>query len=108
MSHLQANGFRVEATNVSDAQLTAIAAQAGVTPALSSCHTATVAGYTVVGHVPAADIHRMLKEKPAITGITVPGMPIGSPGMEQGNMRQPYDTLAFTKGSGTSVFARHR
>ena len=72
MSHLQANGFRVEATNVSDAQLNAISMQAGVTPNLSSCHTATVNGYTVVGHVPAADIHRMLKEKPAITGITVP------------------------------------
>ena len=84
MEHLRANGFQVEAQNVSDAQLNAVAIQGGVTDDLSSCHTAKVGGYTVEGHVPAADIQRMLKEKPAIAGIAVPGMPMGSPGMEQG------------------------
>lgn len=108
MDHLRANGFRVEAKDVSDAQLMAISMQKGVTDDISSCHTATVEGYTVVGHVPAADIHRLLKEKPAVLGLSVPGMPIGSPGMEQGNMKQPFDTVAFTKDGKRTVFARHR
>jgi hypothetical protein len=97
----------VEAHDVSDARLTAVATQSGVTDDLRSCHTAKVGGYTVEGHVPAADIQKMLKERPKITGIAVPGMPIGSPGMEQGGQKQPYATVAFTKGGGTSVYARH-
>jgi hypothetical protein len=108
MDHLRANGFRVEAKDVSDSQLTAISMQNGVTDDISSCHTAKVGAYTVVGHVPAADIHRMLKEKPAILGISVPGMPMGSPGMEQGNMKQPFDTVAFTKDGKRTVYASHR
>jgi hypothetical protein len=98
----------VEAQNVSDAQLSAVARQGGVTDELSSCHTAKVGGYTVEGHVPAADIQRMLKEKPAIAGIAVPGMPQGSPGMEQGGMKDPFDTVAFTKDGKTTVYAKHR
>ena len=81
--------------------------QGGVTDDLSSCHTAKVGGYTVEGHVPAADIQRMLKEKPAIAGIAVPGMPMGSPGMEQGGIKQPYSTIAFTKDGKRTVFAKH-
>jgi hypothetical protein len=98
----------VEARNVSDAQLQAVSMQAGVTSDLSSCHTAKVAGYTVEGHVPAADIQKMLKDKPAIAGIAVPGMPMGSPGMEQGGRKDPFDTIAFTKDGTKSVYARHR
>ena len=98
----------MEAQNVSDSQLQAVAAQGGVTDGLSSCHTAKVGGYTVEGHVPAADIQRMLKEKPAIAGIAVPGMPMGSPGMEQGGRKDPFDTIAFTKDGKTSVYAKHR
>ncbi len=82
--------------------------QGGVTDDLSSCHTAKVGGYTVEGHVPAADIQRMLKEKPAIAGIAVPGMPQGSPGMEQGGMKDPFDTVAFTKDGKKTVYAKHR
>jgi hypothetical protein len=67
-----------------------------------------VDGYVVEGHVPAADIQKMLKERPKITGIAVPGMPMGSPGMEQGGRKDPYDTVAFTKGGATSVYQRHR
>jgi hypothetical protein len=74
-----------------------------VTDDLRSCHTAKVDGYTVEGHVPAADIQKMLKERPKFTGISVPGMPVGSPGM-----KQPYDTVAFTKGGAKTVYARHR
>jgi hypothetical protein len=93
---------------VSDAQLSAIKLREGVTDSLESCHTAKIGDYTVEGHVPAADIKRMLAEKPKIAGIAAPGMPAGSPGMEQGGMRQAYDVVAFTKDGKTTVFARHQ
>jgi len=108
VEHLRAHGFQVEAQNVSDPQLNAVAAQGGVADDLRSCHTAKVGGYTVEGHVPAADILRMLKEKPAIAGISVPGMPMGSPGMEQGGRKEPFDTVAFTKDGKKTVFEKHR
>jgi len=108
VDHLRANGFQVEAQNVSDAQLNAVAVQGGVSDDLRSCHTAKVGGYTVEGHVPAADIKKMLAEKPAIAGIAVPGMPMGSPGMEQGGRKDPFDTIAFTKDGKKTVYARHR
>jgi hypothetical protein len=98
----------VEAQNVTDMQLNAVAIQGGVTDDLRSCHTAKVNGYTVEGHVPAADIHRLLKEKPAVAGLAVPGMPMGSPGMEQGGRKDPFDTIAFTKNGQKSVFEKHR
>lgn len=107
MEHLRANGFQVEAQNVSDARLLAIESEAGVSNDLSSCHTAKVDGYVVEGHVPAADIQRMLQERPPITGIAVPGMPTGSPGMAQGGRKDPYDVIAFTKDGRRSVFAKH-
>ncbi len=107
MEHLRANGFQVEAQNVSDARLLAIESEAGVSNDLSSCHTAKVGGYVVEGHVPAADIQRMLKERPPIAGIAAPGMPTGAPGMEQGGRKDPYDVIAFTKGGRRSVFAKH-
>jgi hypothetical protein len=108
VEHLRAHGFQVEAQNVSDPQLNAVAAQGGVGDDLRSCHTAKVGGYTVEGHVPAADILRLLKEKPAIAGISVPGMPMGSPGMEQGGRKEPFDTVAFTKDGKKTVFQGHR
>ena len=92
---------------MSDAQLTGVASQSRVPEDLQSCHTAKVGGYIVEGHVPAEDITRMLKEKPAIAGIAVAGMPMGSPGMEQGATKQPFTTMAFTKDGKKSVFARH-
>ncbi len=93
---------------MTDARLNAVAAEQGVTDDLRSCHTAKVDGYTVEGHVPAADIQKLLKERPKVTGISVPGMPIGSPGMEQGGMKEPYDTVAFTRGGAKSVYVKHR
>ena len=107
IAHLTANGFQVEANDVADARLQSIASSAGVTDDLASCHTAKVGGYVVEGHVPAADIQRLLKEKPAIAGIAAPGMPMGSPGMEQGGMKQPFDVIAFTKDGKKTVFAKH-
>ena len=97
----------MEANNVNDTQVQAIATQAGMTDDLSSCHTAKIGGYIVVGHVPAEDIHRLLKENPAIAGIAAPGMPMGSPGMEQGGRKQPYNVMAFTKDGKKYVFAKH-
>ena len=97
----------MEAQNVSDARLTAVERESLVPDDLVSCHTAKVGGYIVEGHVPADDIKRMLREKPAIAGIAVAGMPVGSPGMEQGSTKQPFTTMAFTKDGKKSVFARH-
>lgn len=97
----------MEANNLPDAQLAAIGRQAGVTNDLASCHTAKVGDYVVEGHVPAADIQRLLKEKPQIAGIAVPGMPMGSPGMEQGGRKDPYNVIAFTRDGKKTVFAKH-
>ncbi|MEW6322532.1 MAG: DUF411 domain-containing protein [Acidobacteriota bacterium] len=108
MEHLRANGFRVEAQDVSNDRLYAIAREAGVPEDMGSCHTAKVGGYIVEGHVPAADIQRMLTEKPAITGIAVPGMPLGSPGMEQGPRKDPYDVFTFSRDGKRTVFQSHR
>ena len=74
-----------------------------------SCHTGTIAGYLIEGHVPADDIKRLLKERPAIVGLAVPGMPTGSPGMESTSGKiTPYDVLSVDKDGKTSVFASHR
>ena len=104
VEHLQANGFKVETQHRDD--LTSIRQQHKVPPTVTSCHTALVGSYVVEGHVPAADVKKLLAEKPAVKGIGVRGMPIGSPGMEGPNP-QPYETLAFTADGKTSVFAKH-
>ncbi len=76
----------------------------GVLPQLGSCHTATVDGYVVEGHVPADLVHRMLRERPAIAGLAVPGMPMGSPGME-GPTKEAYRVYAFERSGNVSVYA---
>jgi hypothetical protein len=108
VEHLRANGLQAQVEDLAPAKLRALANDAGVTPELSSCHTAKVGGYIVEGHVPAADIKRLLIERPAVAGITAPGMPTGSPGMEVGGRKDPYDVIAFTKDGKKSVFASHR
>ncbi len=105
IEHLKQHGFDVVARDTSDVNG---AKRSGRVPEkLYSCHTAFVNGYVVEGHVPAADIQRMLKEKPKIAGIAAPGMPAGSPGMEVGNLKDKYDVIAFTKDGRTSVYAHH-
>ncbi|MCC7257784.1 MAG: DUF411 domain-containing protein [Gammaproteobacteria bacterium] len=104
VQHLEAAGLRVQVTDLAD--LTAVKQRFAVPPQLASCHTARVAGYVVEGHVPAGDLLRLLREKPAIRGIYVPGMPIGSPGME-GAHAQPYDVLAVDAEGAVGVFATH-
>lgn len=104
-AHLRDNGLRVYVRTQEHVHF--VREHYGVPDRLSSCHTARVGGYTVEGHVPAADIQRLLRERPAVAGIAVPGMPIGSPGMEQGNRRDPYPVLAFDDDGRTHLFAQH-
>lgn len=103
--HLQAAGFPVETRDTQD--LDAIKAGAGVPFGQGSCHTAKVGDYFVEGHVPADDVKRLLAERPDALGLAVPGMPIGSPGMEQGDASEPYDVLLVAKDGSTTVFAHH-
>ena len=105
VKHLQANGFSVKAHDVPDVSQYKVAN--GVPVTLGSCHTATVGGYVIEGHVPASDVKRLLKERPPVRGLAVPGMPIGSPGMEQGGHKQRYDVLTFDKQGKTSVYSRY-
>ena len=103
-AHLQANGFSV---NVQDVDSTAAYQKQYRVPAnLVSCHTAIVNGYTIEGHVPAREIKRLLAERPKVLGIAVPGMPIGSPGME-GPRSQAYSVLTFDAAGRTSAFANY-
>jgi hypothetical protein len=104
VTHLEANGFEVKATDVDDINL--VKRSYGIPPALASCHTAVVGDYLVEGHVSAEDIVEMLKQKTAIKGIAAPGMPIGSPGMEGGDP-QAYDVVSFDEKGETEVFSSH-
>lgn len=102
VEHLEKNGFAVKAKDIPD--LTALKRHYGVTSELASCHTGFVGGYVIEGHVPADVIARLLKEKPHVKGIAVPGMPMGSPGME-GPRKDPYDVIAFDSAGTKSVYA---
>ena len=103
--HMRENGFAVQ--EVKTRQMALIKNEAGVPPALGSCHTAQVGGYVVEGHVPASDVRRMLDEKPALTGISAPGMPLGSPGMEGPYPAEPYEVVGFDAEGSASVYSRH-
>ncbi|MEP1214359.1 MAG: DUF411 domain-containing protein [Marinobacter sp.] len=105
VDHLEDNGFKVEVTETND--LNPIKIDAGLTPALASCHTAFVGDYVIEGHVPANDIHRLIAEAPKANGLAVPGMPAGSPGMEMGDRKDHYQVLMFNENGQTRVFAEH-
>lgn len=104
VAHMRANGFTVKAIDVAD--VTPYKLAHGIGPALAACHTALVDGYVIEGHVPAQDIRRLLRERPRVVGLAAPGMPAGSPGMEQGS-QDHYNVLSFDKAGKTSVYARH-
>lgn len=106
VDHMQQNGFTVVAKDVKD--LIPYKIKYGVSPQNASCHTAVVEGYTIEGHVPAADVKRLLRQRPPVTGLAVPGMPVGSPGMEQGSRRDRYDVVTFDKQGNTSVFSSYQ
>ncbi len=103
VDHMRDAGFAVDVHNLSD--LTAVKDSAGVPSDMRTCHTAKVGGYAIEGHVPAADVRRLLATRPAVAGLAVPGMPVGSPGME-GPFRDRYDVLTFGKDK-PAVFASH-
>ncbi|MCJ0762340.1 DUF411 domain-containing protein [Variovorax terrae] len=107
VAHMQANGFAV---TVHDSGNNAVRARLGLPTRLGSCHTALVGGYLVEGHVPAADVRTLLRQKPQALGLAVPGMPIGSPGMDgpaYGGRRDPFDVLLVARDGSTRIFNRH-
>ncbi len=104
ITHMREAGFTINDRLIED--LAPLKAQLGVPADLQSCHTALVDGYAIEGHVPAQDVHRLLRERPAAAGLAVAGMPLGSPGMEIDGRQEPYEVILFTT-SGRSVFARH-
>jgi hypothetical protein len=108
MQHMQVHGFRVKAHDVGN---TAMRARLGIDVKLGSCHTALVEGYAIEGHVPAREVQRLLRERPKAIGLTVPGMPIGSPGMDTGGYagrKEPYEVLLIARDGRTSVYQSYR
>jgi len=105
VDHLRMAGFEVEVVDMDD--LTPIKNEHGIGPQLASCHTAWVDGYALEGHIPAEDILRLLAQRPDVRGLAVPGMPIGSPGMEAGNQRERYNVLTFGHDGKTAIWATH-
>lgn len=108
VAHLEANGFRVRVHDVGNA---AMRGRVGIPVALGSCHTALVSGYALEGHVPARDLQKLLKDRPVAIGLAVPGMPVGSPGMDgpaYGGRRDPYQVLLVAKDGSSSVFSTYR
>jgi len=104
--HLRAQGFNVVTKKREDMDV--IKTKYGVTDKLASCHTAIIDGYVIEGHVPAADVERLLKERPDIVGLTAPGMPMQSPGMQAvGKAPKGYDILAFDKDGASTVFTHY-
>ena len=103
VEHMEAAGFDVVTVDRTD--MGAVKDSLGVPSHLSSCHTGVVGDYVVEGHVPAEHVARLLDEAPEASGLAVPGMPIGSPGMEMGDRRDPYDVVVFDEGGDGAVFA---
>lgn len=106
IGHLKNNGFVVKDHVTNDVQ--AIKNKYGVSDNMASCHTALVNGYVVEGHVPALDIKKMLKIKPAVIGVSVPGMPVGTPGMEMGARKDPYQVVSFDKENNYQIFNSYK
>ena len=107
IEHMRRNGFDVVGRNKALGQLARIKLAAGLKPQLQSCHTGKIDGYVIEGHVPAADVRKLLAERPDAIGLSVPGMPLGSPGMEAGDRREPYEVLLVKRDGSTAVFALH-
>ena len=108
VKHLEAAGFTAKITEMPNAKLAEFKTSHGIPQAARSCHTGVVGGYVLEGHVPAAEVQKLLKDKPAVVGLAVPGMPIGSPGMEVNGMKPAaYDVVSFDKQGATKVFASY-
>lgn len=108
IDRMEDSGFEVKATNFSNADLAKVKQNVGIADEHASCHTSKVGGYYLEGHVPASDIEDLIAEQPDdIEGLAVPGMPLGSPGMEAGGRQQPYETLAISSDGSVDVYAEH-
>ena len=105
VDHLKAAGFPVKVVEVDDT--TATRRRHGLPDKFGSCHTGLVGGYVIEGHVPAAEVKRLLAMRPAAIGLAVPGMPVGSPGMAYGDRQDPYDVFLIDKSGRESVFAHY-
>jgi hypothetical protein len=109
VEHVKQGGFTVKVTELDDQALDALKTKHGIPRTAQSCHTGLVHGYVIEGHVPVAEVHRLLKEKPAVAGIAVAGMPAGSPGMEVASGQvQPYNVITFDKQGATKVFSSQK
>ncbi len=106
MANLEKNGFHVKGKTIEDMRRYKDLKR--IPEHLRSCHTARVGGYVIEGHVPTSDIRRLLKERPEIRGLALPGMPVGSPGMEQGSKKEAFNVIGIRKDGSTFVFSRHR
>lgn len=102
IEHMEQHGFTVE--SIQETDMNSIKQKLGVPENLPSCHTATVGGYVIEGHVPAADVQKLLENRPDAKGLSVPGMPLGSPGMEYNNQHEAYDVVLFDDAGNSSVF----
>lgn len=102
IEHIEQHGFTVEA--ILETDMNSVKRELGVPENLPSCHTATIDGYVIEGHVPASDVRKLLDERPDARGLSVPGMPLGSPGMEYGDRRHAYDVVLFDDSGNMSVF----
>lgn len=105
--YLREQGMTVEAVDVSQQQLNQIKMEAGLSRELASCHTGFIDGYVIEGHVPHDDVQRLLEERPEVAGLAVPGMPVGSPGMEMGDRFDPYHVLSFSRSGETGIFSSY-
>lgn len=106
IKHMTANGFAASTEDLASGALARVKQGAGIGPKHASCHTAKIGNYIIEGHVPAGDVKRLLAEKPDAVGLAVPGMPIGSPGMEAGDTRQPYDVLLIKRDGTSEVWSK--
>ena len=107
VKHLSANGFQPTISYVDPAALNQHKHDAGLKPEHTSCHTGTIGGYIIEGHVPAKEIARLLREKPDALGLAVPGMPFGSPGMGPESQAEPYQVLLLKKDGSTAIYASY-
>jgi hypothetical protein len=105
ITHMEENGFQIKAVDVLEMNI--VKEKYGVYRELASCHTAMIDGYVVEGHVPADDVKRLLSEKPDVLGLSVPGMPVGSPGMEMGDRVDRYSVIVIDKEGSTQVFNQY-
>lgn len=106
IAHMRQNGFTVKSVDVED--IDSVKSAYGVPGPGASCHTALVKGYVLEGHVPASSVTRLLREKPKVVGLAVPGMPVGSPGMEvPGGQKEPFDVVSFDKAGKLTLYEKH-